>query len=85
MLAAIGSCVAITVRMYADRKEWPLESLRAEVTHERRSPGDETIHLKLSFEGDLSDEQRARLEQIAGMCPVKRTVTGDLTVETTVE
>jgi len=85
LLAAIGSCVVITVRMYADRKDWPLEAVRAELTHERESPGDETVHLRLRFEGALSEEQKARLETIAGKCPVKRTVTGALAVETVVE
>lgn len=81
LLGAIGSCVAITVRMYADRKGWPLEGVRVELWHERRVPGDETIHMTLAFDGALSDEQRARLEVIAGKCPVKRTVTGELAVE----
>jgi len=85
LLGAIGSCVVITVRMYADRKGWALERVRAELTHERRSPGDETIHMSLRFDGDLDDDQRARLAVIAGKCPVKRTVTGDLAIETTVD
>jgi putative redox protein len=84
LLGAIGSCVAITVRMYADRKEWPLDGVRVELRHERRKPGDETIYLDLSLDGDLSDEQRERLVEIAGRCPVKRTVTGELLVETNV-
>lgn len=81
LLSAIGSCTVISARMYADRKDWPLERVRAELWHERRSPGDETIHMRLSFEGALSDEQRARLGVIAGKCPVKRTVTGELSVD----
>jgi putative redox protein len=84
LLGSIGSCVAITVRMYADRKGWPLDGVRVELRHERRKPGDETIYLDLSLDGDLSDEQRERLVEIAGRCPVKRTVTGELLVETRV-
>jgi putative redox protein len=84
LLGAIGSCVVITVKMYADRKGWALDGVRAELTHERRSPGDETIRMTLTFKGDLDESQRSRLEVIASKCPVKRTVTGDLTVETKV-
>ncbi|GAB4229645.1 MAG: hypothetical protein Kow00109_01000 [Acidobacteriota bacterium] len=78
-LGSIGACAAITARMYADRKGWPLEGVRATVTQERvESPGageaPTKITLTLDFTGPLSPEQRERILQIAGRCPVKRSI-----------
>lgn len=80
LLAAVGACKAITCRMYADRKQYPLQSVHLRLTHDRRSPGDETIHAAIDFVGDLTDEQRRRLLDIAGRCPVERTITGQLEI-----
>ncbi len=85
VLAALAGCTAMTVRMYADRKGWPLEEaivwLRQARSHEpdcehcaTRRVGMGTIERRLDFAGPLSDEQRARLLEIADRCPIKQTL-----------
>lgn len=83
LLTAIGACKTITMRMYADRKGWDLQGATVELTHSRERPGVERIDAVITLEGDLDDEQRARLAEIADRCPVHRTITGELTVEST--
>lgn len=87
LLASIGACKAITVRMYADRKGWPLESVQLDLEHSRPNGPlkPEHIDISLSFKGDLDDTQRARLKEIANKCPVQRTVTGELTIDSILE
>ncbi len=93
LLAALGSCKVMTLRMYADRKGWPLESASVSLAHERRHAQDcercdtsepklDHIDATLTLEGDLSDDQRHRLLEIADRCPVHRTVTSDLRIKT---
>lgn len=85
LLGALGSCMAITLRMYADRKGWPLESieirLRTARVHEpdcekcaTNDVGITTVERVVVLDGALTDEQRARLMQVAERCPVKQTL-----------
>ncbi len=87
LLGALGACTAMTVRMYAERKGWPLESVRAELSHDRVHPRDcrdceqdqgfvERITVRIQFEGDLDSAQRERLAYIATRCPVRKTLAG---------
>jgi len=87
LLSALGACTTMTVQMYARRKGWDLQNVRAELVHERVHASDcdecdekdgyiERIRVKLAFEGELSDEQRTRLQEIAGKCPVRKTLLG---------
>jgi len=87
LLSSIGACKAITVRMYADRKGWDLERVRLGLAHSRPEGrgGPERIDVSIAFDGDLDDEQRARLKEIAAKCPVEKTVTGELAIETVLE
>src|ERR1700704_3270955 len=64
LLASLGACTAITLRMYADRKGMDLKSLRVDLQL-RRPEGKEHVDRTLHVEGDLTDEQRARLVEIA--------------------
>lgn len=83
LLAALGACKTITARMYADRKGWDLEAVHVELRHDRVT-GDEQheiISVKIHLSGNLTDEQRTRIKEIAGRCPVHRTITGDLRIQ----
>jgi putative redox protein len=93
LLAALGGCTAITLRMYAERKKWPLQRLTVRVRHERINAEDcktcetkegkiDRIERLIAMEGPLDDAQRARLLEIADKCPVHRTLTSKVAVDT---
>ena len=93
LLAGLGACTAITVRMYADRKGWPLRQTTVRLRHQRIHAKDcaacettlgqlDQIERELQFEGELTDEQRARLMDIAERCPVHRTLESEVLVST---
>jgi putative redox protein len=81
LLAGLGACTAITLRMYADRKEWDLQSLQVEL-HYVRQEDQERIERKLRLSGNLSDEQRARIADIAERTPVTLTLKKGLRIIT---
>ena len=92
LLGALSSCMAMTLRMYADRKKWPLEGvtiyLRTDNAHQKDCARCDTadvglprIARRIELAGPLSDEQRQRLLQIADRCPVKQTLERGLRVE----
>lgn len=94
LLAALGTCTSMTLRMYADRKGWPLERVRVTLRHNRIHAEDcaecETTkgwisHIDRTIEltGDLDDEQRRKLLAIAERCPVHQTLTSEVNVSTT--
>lgn len=90
-LASLGSCMAMTMRMYADRKQWPLESASVQLrTAPSRDP-DHDVHLvgsktvtrlerRIDLVGPLTEEQRRRIVEIADRCPVKRTIEGGVQI-----
>lgn len=86
LAAALGACTNATLRMYADRKGWPLEAVdtHVEITHGDTFDTTE-IHRRIRFTGELSQEQRERLLQIAERCPIHRTLTGELRIRTEAE
>jgi putative redox protein len=92
-LAALGACTSMTVRMYAERKGWPLERVRVTLRHSRIHAEDcadcETtkgwishIDRDIELSGGLDDDQRQRLLQIAEHCPVHQTLTSEVHVTT---
>ena len=91
LLGALGACIAITVRMYANRKSWPLTAINIELSHHKEHATDcddceqttgyvDVIEKQVTFSGDLSEEQIARLHEIAGKCPVHRTLSGTVQI-----
>ncbi len=94
--AGLGACTAMTLRMYADHKGIALDEVTVELVHEKRHAEDaracegghggkvDHIERRIAVAGDLTDEQVARLGEIAGKCPVHRTLEGCVRINTTV-
>ena len=93
LLASVGTCTAMTIRMYAARKKWPLDNAEVVLRHSREHLKDcegcedkpmqiDVIDRDITLHGNLDDEQRARLMAIADKCPVHRTLTHNLSIET---
>lgn len=86
LLSAIGSCQAITMKLYAGRKDWPLEGIEMELTLEKVKaeqypefdskgrPVIDVINTRMRLLGDLTPEQKKRIAEIGGRCPVHKTV-----------
>jgi uncharacterized OsmC-like protein len=94
LLGALGACISITLRMYADRKQWSLEDVGVRLHYGRvyaddcaKCDGDlqliDAIKVQLALIGDLSDDQRKRLLEIAQRCPVHRSLTSPIQIITT--
>ncbi len=93
VLAGLGACTSMTVRMYAERQQWPLQRVRVVLRHDKVHAQDcETCEAKtvkidhisrdISFSGDLDAAQRAKLLEIADKCPVHRTLHAEVNVAT---
>jgi putative redox protein len=81
--AGLGACTSMTIRMYARRKGWPLDHVRVDVSHDKMHAQDaksgsgekiDSFRRDIYLEGNLTDEQRDRLMDIAEKCPVHRTL-----------
>jgi len=90
LLAALGTCTAMTLRMYANHKQLPLERISVELAHRRVHAEDcehcrdglDVLERRLTLAGSLTPEQRQRLLEIADRCPVHRTLQGGPRIET---
>jgi putative redox protein len=94
VLAGLGACTSMTLRMYADRKGWPLDDVRVTLQHSRIHAKDcadcettkgfiDQIDKSIELIGDLDDEQRQRLLHMAERCPVHLTLTSEVHITTT--
>jgi uncharacterized OsmC-like protein/alpha-beta hydrolase superfamily lysophospholipase len=84
LLAGLGACTAMTVRMYADRKGLPLERVAVTLGHEKIDAGNgriDRIEREIEITGDLDEATRQRLLEIANKCPVHRTLHSEVLVE----
>lgn len=84
LLASLGSCTAITIRMYADRKNYALESIKIDlaICKEDEMSEDTTISRKIEFVGDLTEEERQRLFVIADKCPIHKMLSNPIKILT---
>jgi uncharacterized OsmC-like protein len=95
LLSALGGCISMTVTLYARRKAWPLERVTVRLRQQRIHAKDcveceqstegfvHRIERNVTVEGDLTDEQRARLQEIAHKCPVHKTLTSKIVIADT--
>lgn len=81
LLAALGSCTAITLSMYAGRKTWALEGVEVVLGFANEVPGSTTISREIKVKGNLDAEQKERLLQIANACPIHKILSGEIKIE----
>jgi putative redox protein len=93
LLIALGSCTSMTVGLFARRKQFPLENITVSLWHSRIHAKDceecmtkegmlDRIDMSIEMTGELTSEQRAKLIEIAGKCPVHRTLTSEINIRT---
>lgn len=94
LLSALAACTVMTVQLYTRRKGWPLEKVEVAVDHRKIHARDcadcesdpaarvDVIEVRLGFRGDLTAQQVDRLLEIAGRCPVHRTLAGEIKIRT---
>jgi putative redox protein len=94
LLASLGACTSMTLRLYAQRKEWDLQRVTVRLQHSRIHAEDcaecdtkqgylDRIDRQIELTGNLNDDQRSRLLEIAERCPVHRTLTSEINIQTT--
>lgn len=87
LLSALGSCVAITLRMYSQRKGWDLGKISVDITQKnvQTQNGVSQVFVEdISFEKEPTDEQKKRLKEIAGKCPVAKIIKGENLIESNI-
>ena len=93
LISALGACTSMTVSLYARRKEWPLEAVTVRLRHSKIHAADcadcetksgrlDRIECDVELHGDLTEEQRKRLLEIANKCPVQKTLTSEIDIRT---
>ena len=92
LLSALGACTAMTIVIYARRKGWEIKGVTVELEHDRIHARDcedcetqegylDRIRKRVTIDGPLNEEQRARLEEISRRCPVQKTLTNEIKVD----
>src|SRR5262249_27915672 len=92
ILAALGACTSMTIGLYARKRGWPLEKITVSLHHAKIHAKDcddcetkegrvDRIWVDIHLDGALTDEQRAKLMEIAGKCPVHQTLTSEINIK----
>ena len=93
ILAALGSCTSMTIGLYARKRSWPLEKITVSLRHSKIHAQDceecetkegriDRIEMEIHLDGALSDEQRTKLLEVAGKCPIHQTLTHEINIKT---
>jgi putative redox protein len=82
LLASLGACTSITLRMYAERKQWELGTIKVALRHRKDDAGADLIERDLTFSAPLTAEQRARLAEIVEKTPVTKTIKAGAPIQT---
>ena len=93
ILAALGACTSMTIGLYARKLRWPLEKITVSLHHSKIHAKDceecetkegriDRIEMEIHLDGTLTDEQRAKLMEIAEKCPVHQTLTSEINIKT---
>lgn len=93
LISALGACTSMTLALYARRKQWPLEAVTVRLRHSKIHAADcedcekktgklDRIEVDVELHGTLTEEQRTRLLEIANKCPVHRTLTSEININT---
>jgi putative redox protein len=93
ILAALGSCTSMTIGLYARKRSWPVEKISVSLWHSKIHAQDcddcetkegriDRIEMEIHLDGTLTDEQRAKLMEIAEKCPVHQTLTSEINIKT---
>ena len=93
ILAALGSCTSMTIGLYARKRSWPVEKITVSLWHSKIHAMDcddcetkegriDRIEMEIHIDGTLTDEQRAKLMEVAGKCPIHQTLTHEINIKT---
>lgn len=87
MLASLGACTAITLRMVATRRQWPLSDVRVdlELNPDGKPASGNHIVRRIRLEGSLTEDQRAQLLKIANACPMHKLLTGEVHIDSSLD